>query len=270
MSLFGGFGNKNNNANPANNGTNDHTVARTVKLVKDASGTSAVDLGKIESTGCVDLSKKTQAVVSSLASKNMAGVRAQVIVVLDHSGSMGTNYHSGKVQKLVDRFLGFGLAVDADGEIPVIAFDHKLHSAVNVNMSNYRDVVNKSIYKPYEMGSTDLTQALEKVRSEAKKTDAPLFVAIVTDGEPDDRDSAEEIVKDLARYPVFIKFLAVQKVKFLEKLDDLPNTARLLDNVDTKEYGDLDKVTDEQFAKDMVDEWDSWVAAATAAGILTQ
>jgi Mg-chelatase subunit ChlD len=259
-----GFGNKNNT-----NGTNDHTVARTVKLVKDATGSSAVDLSKVENTGGIDLSKKTQAVVTSLAKNNLAGIRAQVMVVLDHSGSMMGNYESGQVQMLVERFLGFGLAVDADGEIPVIAFDHKLHSAVNVNITNYTGVVASKIYKPSQMGSTDLTKALEKVRDEAKKTDAPLFVAIVTDGEPDSRDSAREVIKDLARYPVFIKFLAVAPVRFLRELDDMSNSERLLDNVDTKAYSSLITVSDEQFAADMVDEWHGWVKAATAAGILT-
>lgn len=252
------------------NGTNPHTVKRTVALVKDANGAAANNLADIENKGGVSLRKKTEAVAVSLRKKDMSGVRAQVMVILDHSGSMSSDYQSGKVQDLVERFLGFGLAVDVDGEIPVIAFDHKVHRAVNVNMSNYSGVVQREIYKPYEMGSTDLTRALEKVRDEAKTTDAPLFVAVVTDGEPDDRESAKEIVCELSGYPVFIKFLAVQKVRFLEQLDDLGNNERLLDNVDTKEYTDLNRVSDEDFAKDMVDEWDSWTKAAVAAGVLTQ
>ena len=40
------------------------------------------------------------------------------------------------------------------------------------------------------MGSTDLAAALREVRNLAEKTDAPLFVAVVTDGEPNDRMAA--------------------------------------------------------------------------------
>ena len=247
-----------------------YTVKHSVPLVKDESGSSANNLDHIESTGGISLRKKTEAVAVSLRKKDMSGVRAQVIVILDHSYSMQRDYQNGKVQDLVERFLGFGLAVDIDGEIPVIAFDSIVHNPVNVNMSNYHDVVANSIYKSSQMGSTDLTAALRVVLDEAKKTDTPLFVAVVTDGEPNDRPTAGDLVCDLASYPVFIKFLAVQKVDFLEKLDDLSNNERLLDNVDTKEYINLNNISDEQFAIDMVDEWDSWTKAALAAGVLTQ
>lgn len=248
---------------------NAHTAARTVKLVKDVSAQPAVSLSKVETQGGISLKKKAEAVGISLTKANMAGIRAQVVVVLDHSGSMRYDYENGKVQDLTERFLAFGLNVDLDGEVPVIPFDDRVKNIVNVNLSNYKNVVQDKIFNLREMGSTNLTAALEEVRSLAKKTDAPLFVAIVTDGEPNNRDTAREIVKDLARYPVFIKFLAVRPVSFLQELDDLPATERLLDNVDTKSYSDLSSVSDEQFADDMVDEWNSWVAAATAAGILT-
>lgn len=260
-----GLGNSQQQSNTVNK-----TPAKTVALVKDASGASATNLQQIEDAGGLNLRKKTEAVAVSLRKRDMSGIRAQVIVVLDHSGSMSSDFQRGKVQDLVDRFLAFGLTVDVDGEIPVIPFDSRVKPTVNVNMSNYQGVVQREIYKPYEMGSTNLTDALERVRDEAKKTDAPLFVAVVTDGEPNDRSSAREIVKDLARYPVFIKFLAVDTVRFLEELDDMSDSERLLDNVDTKEYpGALSSVSDEQFAEDMTDEWNTWVAAALAAGVLT-
>jgi uncharacterized protein YegL len=238
--------------------------------MKDASGAAATNLQDIETNGGLTLRKKTEAVATSLRKRDMSGIRAQVMVVLDHSGSMSSDYENGKVQDLVDRFLAFGLTVDADGEIPVMPFDSSVKRTVNVNMSNYQGVVQREIYKPYEMGGTNLTAALEKVRDAAKTTDAPLYVAIVTDGEPNDSRSAREIVKDLSRYPVFIKFLAVQQVNFLEELDDMSDSERLLDNVDTKEYRSrMSNVSDEQFAEDMTDEWNTWVAAALAAGVLT-
>jgi hypothetical protein len=248
-------------------GLGQNKAARSVPLIKDQGGSSAVNLQEVENKGGVDLRKKTEAVAVSLNKRDMSGIRAQVMVVLDHSGSMYGDYQSGRVQDLVDRFLGFGLTVDVDGEVPVIPFDSRVKPTVNVNMDNYQGVVQREIYKPNDMGGTNLTAALEKVRDEAKKTNAPLFVAVVTDGEPFDTNSAREIVKDLSRYPVFIKFLAVQKVYFLEELDDMGD--RLLDNVDTKEYINLNGITDEQFAEDMADEWNTWATAALANGVLT-
>lgn len=261
MGLFGHHANNNSSAV-------DRSIARSVKLVKGNG--PAIALTHIENTGGIDLRKKTEAAHISLEKNDIGGIRAQVMVVVDHSGSMYGEYDNGLVQDMVERFLGFGMAVDVDGEIPVVPFDFKAKNAVNVNISNYHNVVKDKIFKPNDMGSTNLTDALEKVRDEAKKTDAPLFVAIVTDGEPDDQNSAAAIIKDLARYPVFIKFLAVRKVRFLEDLDDMSDSERLLDNVDTKEYTDMSTVTDQQFANDMADEWDSWVKLALAAGVLTQ
>lgn len=263
MGLFG-LGNHTHDNSSAN-----QKVAKSVPLVKDANGASAINLQKIEDTAGVSLRKKTEAVAVSLRKRDMSGIRAQVLVVLDHSGSMSYDYENGKVQDLVNRFLAFGLSVDVDGEVPIIPFDSYVKRTVKVTMDNYKDIVAKSIYKRNDMGGTNLTAALENVREEAKETDAPLFVAIVTDGEPNNRESAKELIIDLARYPVFIKFLAVNQVDFLEELDDLSDKERLLDNVDTKEYEDMGQVTDEQFAEDMTDEWNSWVAAALAAGVLT-
>lgn len=246
------------------------TVAHSVPLIKSAAAGSAVPLEEIEQHGGVSLRKKTEASVISLQKKNLAGIQAQVVVVLDHSGSMYSDYMEHKVQDIVERFLGFALAIDMDGEVPVIPFDDRVHPATVVTMDNYYDVVDQKIWKRNDMGSTDLTAALKEVRKIAEATDAPLFVAVVTDGDPNYRDTAKEVICDLARYPVFVKFLAVRPVAFLRELDDLGDDQRLLDNVDTKEYINLATVTEDQFADDMADEWDSWTEAALKAGILTE
>lgn len=247
-----------------NNAGSQKAARSIVYKTGDGAAVSAANLQSMPTS----LLKKTEAAGVSLTKKGLTGIRAQVVVVMDHSGSMYTDYANHKVQDLTERFLGFGLAVDIDGEVPVIPFDDRVKNTVNVNLTNYRNIVEDQIWDKNNMGSTDLAAALREVRKLAETTDAPLFVAIVTDGEPNDRSAAKEIVIDLARYPVFIKFLAVRPVRFLEELDNLGASERLLDNVNTKEYVSLDQVSDEQFADDMVDEWDSWVADATAAGIL--
>lgn len=255
MGLFG-IGSHSGSREPAN----------PVKLVQDASGTPAVSGSKLDQH--VSLKKKADAVGVSLKKKSLAGIRAQVVVVLDHSGSMYSDYQNHKVQNLVERFLAFGLSVDIDGEVPVIPFDSRVKPTVNVTIDNYSGVVGDQIFKPNDMGSTNLAAALREVRELAKKTDAPLFVAVITDGEPNSTTEATEIVCDLARYPVFIKFLAVREVRYLQELDDLGDDKRLLDNVDSKFYDNVTSVSDEQFADDMVDEWDSWTTAALKAGVL--
>lgn len=252
-----------------NSGATKFTVAKTVALVKDANGAPAVSADKIEAAGGVSLSKKSQNIGVSLKKHNVAGIRAQMVVLLDHSGSMSYDYQTGKVQELVERALAFGLQIDVDGEIPVIPFDDKVYKTVDVNASNYQNIVQDKIYRPRDMGGTKLEAPLEAVRKLAEKTDAPIFCCIVTDGDPWDKPQTTSLICDLARYPVFIKFMALRDVPYLNMLDDLGDDKRLLDNVDAKSFGDLN-MTDEQFGDAMADEWASWIDLATKAGILTQ
>jgi len=250
-----------------------------IPLVQDSQGTPAVDLTKVESAGHVDLVKRSRKAGISLSKRGLAGIRAQAVLVLDHSGSMRTNYQAGKVQTLVERVLGFALQIDIDGVIPIIPFDSIVHPTVNVGVTSgagvegYQGVVDRCITG--HMGLTDLGGALEEVRRMAQKTDAPMFVVIVTDGSPyterGERHAthhATDMVIDLARYPVFLKFVAIEEVPYLADLDNMDPARRLLDNVDAKTFEDPAAVSDLVFADAMVDEWDTWVSAATAAGVL--
>ncbi|HET6747544.1 MAG TPA: VWA domain-containing protein [Candidatus Saccharimonadales bacterium] len=251
---------------------NNLTPAKPVSLTKDPTGAPAVSLEKVEAQGGVDLAKKTAKAGVSLSKRDLAGIRAQAVLVLDHSGSMAPDYRDGTVQQLVERALGFALQIDVDGEIPVIPFDSRVKKTVNVNLANYQNVVNREIYRPRDMGGTNLAAALETVKRMAEESDAPLFVIVVTDGEPNDRSSTTKVVCELSRYAAFLKFLAVQPVRYLDELDDLPNSKRLLDNVDSKPNKDnpidLRTCSDLVFADAMADEWDSWIREATNKGVL--
>ncbi len=244
--------------------------ARTVTLVKDPADRPAVDLSKVRA-GHVDLAKKADKAGVALSKRGLSGIRAQAVLLLDHSGSMRPDYKSGAVQELVERALGFALQIDADGTVPVIPFDSQLWPTTDVTLVNYRGIVGDGktgIWRNGQMGTTRIDLALGALRQMAQTTDFPIFALVVTDGNPDFRRPTTEVVVDLARYPVFVKFLALRDVPYLAELDDLPPSRRLLDNVDTKAFPSLAGVTDMEFAEAMADEWDSWLAAAQVAGIV--
>lgn len=240
-------------------------VARSVKLVKQAGPATTLD--KVEKAGGISLRKKAEAVGASLQKAGLQGIRAQVVLVLDHSGSMYNDYAHGQVQELTERFLAFGLQVDADGEIPVIPFDSRTYATVKVSLENYQDIVNKQIWKRASMGSTNLASALEEVVRLAKTTDAPIFCGVVTDGSPDSKPETTRIVCELANYPVFLKFLALRDVPYLRDLDSLDDSKRLIDNVNSQTFGSLN-ITDQKFAESVTEEWDDWVTKAIKVGIL--
>jgi TerF-like vWA domain-containing protein len=259
------------------------TPARTVNLTKDASGAPAVNLTKVRDSGHLDLAKRADKAGIALAKRGLSGIRAQAMLILDHSGSMSGDYASGAVQTIVERALGFALQIDVDGVIPVIPFDSDILATVEVGVGpwpdrlravhDYRGVVNAAIWRKNRMGSTNLAAALRVVRNEAANATTPIYCAVVTDGEPNDRRATTEIVCDLSRYPVFLKFLAVKPVSYLSELDNLPDTARLLDNVNAQppvgSTLNLLTCSDLEFADAMADEWDEWFGKAQKAGLLT-
>ncbi|HEX4395726.1 MAG TPA: VWA domain-containing protein [Mycobacterium sp.] len=254
------------------NRKNDDDVpgpSRTVKLTKDSAGSSAINLSKVRDAGHIDLAKRADKAGIALSKRGLAGIRAQAVLVLDHSGSMHDDYANGKVQTLVERVLGFALQIDVDGVVPVIPFDSFVYPTVEVTVDNYSGVVNGQIWQPRRMGSTGLAQALIAVRELAKTTDEPIFCVVVTDGNPDSQSATTKVVVELAGYPVFVKFLAIRDVPYLNDLDDMSPDLRLVDNVDAKSFEDPASVSDLEFADAMADEWDSWVAAATKAGVLS-
>lgn len=242
-----------------------------VSLTKDASGAPAVDLSKVRATN-PDLAKAADKVGFALSTKGLAGSRAKVMALLDHSGSMAYEYRNGSVDTLFKRIMGLGLQIDDDGEIPVIPFDSRVRPTFNLNQTNFATAV-ASIWNERDMGTTNLADALSVVLGMAKTTKEPIFLVVLTDGSPDNKSKATEVVCQLAGYPVFIKFMALKEVDYLTELDDLGPDKRLLDNVDAKpEKGsglNLLTCTDAEFAAALVDEWDTWIKAATGAGVLT-
>jgi hypothetical protein len=237
--------------------------ARSVNLVKQSG--PAVNRADVEASGGVSLTKKFDKAGLSLSKRDLDGIRAQAVMLLDYSGSMGRDYADGTVQELVERSLGFALQIDVDGEIPVYRFGSDVFPPVNVNVRNYQGAAN-GILSQGPMGSTNLTAALKSLLKQAQETTAPIFAIVVTDGSPDNRSSASKLVKELAGYPVFLKLLAIRPVDYLQERDDMGG--RLIDNADTKFISDPKGMSDLAFADAMVDEWSTWISAAQAARIL--
>lgn len=243
----------------------DIQTARTVTLVKGSG--PAVDRATV-ATASVDLAKKFDKAGVSLSKAGLTGIRAEAVLILDHSGSMQRGYQSGMVQTLVDRALAFALQIDGDGQIPVIPFDSRLWPTVTVHLGNYQDVVNRSIFRPREMGGTYLATALREVLTMTKDATAPIYLMIVTDDDPTDRGEVVRLLNELRRYPVFVKVLTLVPAPFWDTMDDL-NTPGLIDNLDAKRVTDPATMADLAFAEVMVDEWSTWITTATGAGILT-
>ncbi len=267
-------------------GDNALQPAQTVDLVKVPAGAPAVDLAKVRETH-VELAKKADKVGIELGKRGLSGIRAKVLLILDHSRSMVGDYANGNVQALVERALAFGLQVAVDGVVTVLPFDSHLRTAVRVGVTGdqhngivgYRGVVNDYLWLgASNMGSTNMAAPLEALRQAITDSNDLWFCVFATDGDPDYTIKARttELICDLSRYPVFIKFLALRPVAYLSELDNLPNSKRLLDNVNAQPHTradgrpmlDLLTCTDLEFASAMTEEWDEWILRAQKAGVL--
>lgn len=238
---------------------------RTITLVK---GTGpAVDRETVAKQGGVDFVKKFDRAGLSLSKVGLDGIRAEAVLILDHSGSMSGGYRSGMVQTLVDRALAFALQIDVDGTIPVIPFDSRLWPPVSVTLDNYTDVVNREIFRPREMGGTYLAPALEAVLDLAKVATSPIFLVIVTDDDPTDAQRVTALLRELAKYAVFVKVLTLVPAPFWDSIDNIRERGRV-DNLNARRVIDPAGMSDLAFADVMVDEWAPWVGAATRTGIL--
>lgn len=215
----------------------------------------------------VSLEKKRDAARLSLSKEVPFSLRMSVMAFVDASGSMSGFYSRGVVQELTERALGFALAMDDDGEIPVYGFGYEHKHYGDINASNYLGFVNRSGLGPF--GSTNLSDSLAFLEKALKKATEPVYAFVVTDGAPDNREDVRKRLERLSSLPVFIKILVVGNDtgawNFVKSLDD-NNFA--IDNVDGQKVNDPSKMTDQEFADKMVEELNGWYRAATNAGII--
>lgn len=216
----------------------------------------------------ISLEKKRDAARISLAKELPFTTKMSVMAFVDASGSMSGFYARGVVQELTERALGFSLAMDDDGQIPVygFGFDHKLYGIVGAN--NYQGFVSRSGLGPY--GSTNLSASLSFLEKAVKKAQEPVYALIVTDGAPDDRKDVERRLERLSKLQVFIKILVVGNDagawSFVKNTLDDNDWA--IDNVDGQQMNDPSKLSDQQFADKMVEELSGWFRSAKDAGII--
>lgn len=244
--------------------------ARTIRLAKPDTSAAQVNLDKADAGGHISLVKQAQSVGEQLEKRGLLGLQAEPWLLLDRSGSMSDHYASGAVQTIVERALAFALLTSPTGTVNVIGFGSGVTNVVQVTQGNYQGVVGRDIPPP-GWDTTNLTAALDVVLARARVADLPIFCTVVADGGADDMTSATARFCASSQYAIFMKLLAVVPVPYFATLDDLDGSKRLLDNIDAKpERGgkSLLVMDDDEFAAAMVDEWDTWVKAATAAGIL--
>lgn len=233
-------------------------------------------------TNLIDLSKKAKI---SLEKKNIFGEKAQVVLVLDISGSMSTLYRNGTVQELVDRILGIGMNMDDNKSIEVFTFGRVATEMKEANEHNHVGYVAELMKKKDFEGGTNYAPPMRKVLDKfvskpttkgffkktvvaAEPASLPTFVLFITDGDNFDKPETEAVVREASNQAVFWQFVGIgsEQFRFLQKLDDMEG--RFLDNVDFFSVRDLKQVSDEELYDKLLTEFPQWIKDARSKGIL--
>ncbi|WP_291430454.1 VWA domain-containing protein [Deinococcus sp.] len=206
----------------------------------------------------------------SLEKRGLSEALYRVNLVLDISGSMSREYRSGAVQDLAERALALAARLDDDGQVDVYLFGIKAQRAGSLSLDNSRGFVDRLNVR-LEAG-THYSPVMQLVREDAQAAGhrLPTLVLFITDGGSSNRAAVIRQMTDSSREPIFWKFMGIDQggvnFDFLEKLDDL--RGRVVDNADFFSVPAPITTPDADLFELLVNELDTWQAAARAARLL--
>ena len=160
----------------------------------------------------IDLAKKKEAAGIVLTKRNIVSPPAcEVGVAIDISGSMSHEYENGTVQEIVERILALAMRFDLDGKLDFWTFSSGKDYIGTVSedqAENYvkRKVLNNPLVSKW--GGTDYAPVLKDIYDKyfgggkgfmsifgrGKKTEQPVIIFFITDGENSDRPEFEQLV----------------------------------------------------------------------------
>ena len=254
-----------------NRGVGDDLFApMPVMKTHDGSAKSAISLDDFKRVA-PELESRYEGAKISLEKKRAIGMRAAVYLVVDRSGSMSSFYSNGSVQTFAERILAAAAHFDDDGVVPVMFFGSDVHPTQSITLSHYQNRVRDLHQQLGGMGTTNYAAAMRAVIRHYRESgaDVPALVIFQSDGAPNSRAEAEQIVRDSAHLPIFWQFVGFgrDEFEFLKKLDEL--RGRKVDNAGFFEAGvNPSAMTDGELYDNLLGEYPQWVEAARRAGIV--
>ena len=213
----------------------------------------------------ISLEKRVETFKVSLDKTNIGNRKFQVEIVMDRSGSMDWMYDNGTVKDTYERIMAIALTLDDNGELGSYAFHNRLFNLPNVTHKNYENYVKTNI-EPISSSGTSYAPFIGEMIQKYKsgKIDNPALCIVFTDGECDDENEAEILIKEASNYPVFFKFIGLgnESFRFLRRLDDV--SGRYVDNADFKQIQDIKNTSDSELYDMILDELEGWVKSYNA------
>lgn len=150
-----------------------------------------------------------KAVRLTLKKHNLDSHTARVVLVLDISGSMDHLYRKRKVHDLVAQSMALGLNFDDDGEIDVFAFGGQCHYIGEYGLSTYKSCIDDILSRHPLEHTTAYEKPLQALIDKYGDSDLPVYVQFVTDGETNNPDRVEQVMRELSTLPIFCQFMGL-------------------------------------------------------------
>jgi len=222
----------------------------------------------------IDLAKKKEAAGIVLTKRNIVSPPAcEVGVAIDISGSMSHEYENGTVQEIVERILALAMRFDLDGKLDFWTFSSGKDYIGTVSedqAENYvkRKVLNNPLVSKW--GGTDYAPVLKDIYDKyfgggkgimsifgkGKKTEQPVIIFFITDGENSDRHEFEQLMKDFRKKNIYIQIIGVghANLAYVKKVAEDER------NVGFDQIRDVSKISDEEMMEKMITpEFANWI-----------
>ncbi len=209
-----------------------------------------------------------------LSGLSLSNQKAQVVVALDLSCSMGIMLRNGTIQDAFDRIIPLAIQVDDDGNLDVFPFhDEAFNHEVPFTLENRDRFIQQEILFKYHLAGARYAPVISKIAGKyasAGKGSDPVYVAFFTDGDCEDPSQTEAALKEASTKGIFWQFIGIGGSQagfaFLNKLDTM--SGRKVDNANFCHIDDLNRIKDDELYKRMLKEFPDWLKAAKQAGII--
>lgn len=209
------------------------------------------------------ISLRKEIVLDEVKKKNISSVRARVVFVLDHSGSMRNMYKNGTVQNLLERIFPIAMCFDDNAEMEFYWFDNTYRELEPVNYSTVDGYVQKVILsKKDHFGTTLYAPVMNEIVKRYVRREPmniPTFVIFITDGNNSDKADAKKVLIRASHYNIFWKFVGIgnETFDFLSKLDNL--NGRLIDNANFINVNNINAIDDRTLYSELLTEYNDWL-----------
>ena len=229
-----------------------------------------LNLNKEESLNLLDL-RKAEVAATCSSIEALKGMKAQVALVLDYSGSMSQLYNNGTVQSIIERILPIACQFDDNESLDLWIFENGYHRLGSINLTNYYDYVRREILPKYRMRGTNYAPVMKDVirhYTEKEQTGLPAYVIFITDGDNSDKSETTRVMTEASKKPIFWQFVGIghESFAYLQRLDDL--SGRYTDNADFFKIQDINRVADAKLYADLLNEFPGWITQAKHKGLL--